>query len=263
MRSVRFAEEAARTRARLTTLLNHPGHDQKSHGRKGSGRVVEGRDLLANRNPGDLAREVVAASADYRTPWGEGDGRMVADPGLSAIAAEQGFDGPPRVVSREEMDQLVAGGSTEIFRGMDSLGAGTDSERAVSPEQMAEQLRSGDAYFGRGFAGNGYYFGTGEMGRTDAELHAQDGGSFVRATLDRSARIASADEVSDRWRSFVAEHDISTRGSSAWDAERPPMDAVFGDKGRFAAATGIDAFWVTEGHELVVLNRTKLIVEEA
>jgi hypothetical protein len=84
VRSVRFAEEAAKTRTKLATLLNHPGHDQKSHGRKGSGKT--GQDALdavpAKLTPGP------------RGHFGDYEGESLAGPdGMGSVRALSEYEG--------------------------------------------------------------------------------------------------------------------------------------------------------------------------
>ena len=61
---------------------------------------------------------------------------------MKALIREQGFDGPPHVLSQAELDTHVRAGEAELFRG-------------VSAALYAEQLRTGDLYVGQGGMGGG------------------------------------------------------------------------------------------------------------
>ncbi len=41
---------------------------------------------------------------------------------LRELARAQGFDGLPQVITKQEMDEYVASGERELFRGLDSYG---------------------------------------------------------------------------------------------------------------------------------------------
>jgi hypothetical protein len=266
VRTARFAEEVLRTRSKFAayTVLAHPGHDQKSHGRKGGGGRVEGKDLMRG-GASAMAERVASARERY------GSSR---DPALSAIAAEQGFDGPPQVVSRQEMDRLVRG-SPEIIRGVHS----TDDKTAA---EIHEEMRSGDAQFGRGVYGNGYYFAPpGGSGFAGAENFG-DGtpGAIARATLSKDAKVVGYRQIHQEHDAYFASlgHEPYRPGgfeespTGGWRESTPKSteDLVFSDLGRFAAARGYDAIKMDDSKkggyispQYLVVNRTALIVEEA
>ncbi len=88
-----------------------------------------------------------------------------ADWFLRELARDQGFDGLPEVVTSKQMDEYVANGERELFRGLDSYGM-----KGKTGENLAEQLRSGDMYVGTGLFGNGIYVAYG-VDKYDAEAY--------------------------------------------------------------------------------------------
>jgi hypothetical protein len=105
-----------------------------------------------------------------------------------AIIVEQGFDGLPHVVSREELNRHVKAVEFELFRGI----AG---EFAAA---YAERLRTGPMWVGRGGRGGGIYAAGGPDGREHAAEYAQDpGGVIVRMSLKAGARIGDVDTLND------------------------------------------------------------------
>lgn len=174
---------------------------------------------------------------------------------MSSIAHQQGFDGPPKVVSRAEMDTLVANGHTEIFRGV-GPGKGPDGA-ARSAAAIQEQLRSGAAHYGLGQYGNGIYTST---SRDNAEGIYSSGapGSVARMALHPKAKTVEYGDLSREYQ----EH-LKSGGRDNPDGH------VISDMGRFAAAKGYDAIRVPEtaaadgDSTYVVLNRTAVAVEEA
>jgi hypothetical protein len=205
--------------------------DDIRRGRPIGHRRAHGEDLVELDATG-LGHYINQNSGRYHT----------ADPGLSAVAARQGFDGRPRVVSKQEMDDLVhSGGHIELFRG---VAAG----HTKSARQINEDLRSGDAYFGTGIFGNGYYFAA---GREPAGFYSDETpGSVIRAALPKDARIIDYGEINTNY--------TGKPGSS---------NPFYSDPGRWAAARGHDAIRKKRGAAIggdyyVILNRSALVVEE-
>lgn len=110
---------------------------------------------------------------------------------LRELARDQGFDGLPDVVIKEQMDEYVAAGERELFRGLDSYGM-----RGKTGEDLAEQFRSGDLHVGTGLFGNGTYvtYGTDKY---DAEgyMGAEREGAMLRMALKSDAKVISIDEL--------------------------------------------------------------------
>jgi len=202
---------------------------------KSAGRVA-GRDMIANGGDAKLVREVDADHGSYQS----------ADTQLASIAAKQGFDGPPKVVSRSEMDRLTKD-REPLYRGVHSHGG-------VSAAAIHEQTRNGPAWFGNGIFGNGYYFAVDE----EKTRHYSDRtpGSMMRAVLDPDANIISFDDL----KTLLRDYDRKMEDDD-------PRWPVFSDPGRLAAALGYDAVRVPMsqgegGDQVLVLNRTALIIEE-
>ena len=234
----------------------------------GSGGPGSGRDLMGSDAGVDLAERIVAVRAAHAGS---------RDDALSAIAAEQGFDARPRVVDRAEMDRLVRSGSPEMLRGVQP-----NPEQGKSAEQIHEELRSGDAQFGRGVYGNGYYFAPpGGSGFAGAENFGEGEGAMLRATLDPGAKVVGYRKLREEHDAYFAAlgHEPHVPGGLERDRDsggfRPSQpkssrDLVFGDLGRFAAARGYDAVEMNDSKsggyispQWLVLNRGALIVESA
>ena len=248
----------------LLRVFNHPGHaDQKSHGRRGGGPtgagigkdrvaeiVTDSDNLLASRG------DPVAITNSYH------------DRDMVGIAERQGFDGPPRVVSREEMNAAIAAGAIQIWRGT------RPGLSNVDPAQVNETFRSGDYQPGKGFFGNGFYFtvsrGVGEAYRGadlqfdgDYNIVGFSGGApggLLRAGLDPKARVLD----------YAPGTKLKTGEGLVGSAQ-----TLLRDPGRYAAAQGYDAVRLrgrTDGvsldaesspDQILVLNRSAVIVQEA
>jgi hypothetical protein len=235
----------------------------------GGGGRAEGTDLI-KAGAAKLADDVVAERAGF-----EGRSR---DPALSAIAHRQGFDGPPEVVTRTEMDRLIKSGRPELLRGVQ---APEDGSKTAA--QIQEDMRSGDAHFGRGIYGNGYYFAPpGGSGFSGAEgFGAGPNGAMARATLRPGAKVVKYRQLEkERAEHFAGlGHDPHREGGLEPNPDgsgyrravpRSNEDLVLSDLGRYAAARGYDAVQMDDSKaggyippQWLVVNRTALIVEEA
>lgn len=210
-------------------------HDQKTHGR-GHGVMTVGRDLLAEVGVARLGEMI----RERRQSYAHLQARSFA-----VVAHEQGYDGHPNIVSKAEMDKLVADGAPQWFRGV--RGFSSDGKTAA---EYAEEFRRGEPWWCDGANGAGVYFSARE---SEATRYADvAGGGLLRAVPNPDAKVVSFTEIDERLTAAMAE--AKARGE-----EFPPHLI---DEGAFAAALGYDAMTGT-GQKIVVLNRTALIVEEA
>jgi hypothetical protein len=128
-----------------------------------------------------------------------------------ALLQEQGFDGPPHIVSARELDRYVLAGERELFRG-------------VSRVDYAHELRAGALFVGRGPLGGGIYTISG----LDALEHARDyavepDGVVLRMSLKAGAEsidaVLLADELTVEQNRQLAQlrADRSQAIRSAWE----------------------------------------------
>lgn len=254
---------------RIRGVLRHlPGkHDQSAHGRKGPKGAAKAaaKKVAAGISVGvDRLAEIKAAAADIRSKNPRGD-RF--DTELAEIARRQGFDGKPRVATAAQVDDAVAGGWTEIWRGVKDYDAGNTAA------DINERYRSGQFQPGKssGYGGGVYtsvdravaeaYRGAELKFDKDYNVIGYSGGTedgILRLALNPKARVADYDDMVDQHKAAVAEMDGDEK-------------AVLGDLGRWLAAQGYDAIRV-HGHgdgfsltdppdQYVILNRTATMVE--
>lgn len=216
------------------------------------------------------------------------------DKALAAIAAMRGFDGPPSVVSDDDLTARAAGGEREMWRGFNSTGGGEAQTRGY-----ADQFLHGGYFAGAGHLGNGTYVSYDDTARLVAEAekkwepapkdkngeftddwvreaHARDvaqarnkvrdsaagyassHGTLVRMTLDSEARVIRWDDLMAKWDQRYQE--VKARAGQGEQGKREL--ALLKDPGRFAAILGYDA--VDPGSrapgEFLILNRTALHV---
>lgn len=164
---------------------------------------------------------------------------------LRGLIHAQGFDGLPHIVTKQEMNEYVAAGERELFRGLDSYGM-----RGKTGEELAEQFRSGDLYTGLGLSGNGTYVAYG-ADKYDAEgyMGADLEGAILRMTLKFEAKVISIQELKS-----IQEKDAIVQTHSE-----------LGELGRYATFKGYDVIDVGASRNapkyMVILNRTAVRVQ--
>lgn len=224
----------------------------------GAHKPSRGRNLVADAAAQDKLRADVAAVR-------KNFNGKAADPRLAAIGAMQGYDDTPTVVTRAEMDRLLATGDyIEAWRGVSSGGGKTAA-------QIHEEMRSGPAYYGTGVFGHGYYLAT--------DKHVAEGYSdytknaMMRVLIPKSAKTRLHEDV----RRDAAK--TSTSGGRHTGSRTVKGIGTLQDPGRYAAASGLDGIEIQSGmHSGGLsashvarpgrpaynwLNRSVLIIQEA
>lgn len=254
----RLRELAERLRATRRTREGAPAQ-------KAAPAAPEPTDLTSIRAHRTAGRDL-AGTLDYEGLWAipyvQGEG----DSSLAEIWRQQGFDGPPRMVSRTEWDRLKAQGGRPIYRGVRGRVGG------ISAAEMVDRYTSGDHYPGVGVFGNGSYFTdsaktAGRYSTSEAYgplafnvgAEAFEGSAVIEAMLLPDARV-------------VDFHDLQRQGKAlgvpdGFTGVTDPRSLVLGDPGRLAAALGYDAIVIRTGegtgdygNEVLVLNRTATAV---
>lgn len=227
--------------------------------------TATGTDLIGtppNQHPNALAKKVIAArpAGVTRTPsTGTSGGRApksatAADVDLKTIADLQGFSGLPEVVTKSEMAKLANSGNyTILYRGVKATRRSSSWSAAPlagpkTAKQIQDEMRRGNAYYGVGVYGNGYY----STPSRSTAVGYSDGtaGSVIRFALPTSAKMGDYNK-------------LSAEAMKLYQHNKATMETkdVFADVGRYAAARGYDALRVTSG--IVVLNRTILKIQDA
>jgi len=184
----------------------------------------------------DLADVVKASTPDWTKPFD-----YSRDEGLLAMWRKQGFTGKPTVVSAEEFDALGPD-HVKVYRGLRS------SPKKGTADEFAEQFRTGDEPFpGIGGFGNGTYSST-DLQNASSYMSGSDA-TVLRMALRPDARIATYRDLDDAIFGGLPELSDEARA------------VVEKDAGRLATLLGYDA--VKERNQVVILNRTAVIVQEA
>lgn len=179
---------------------------------------------------------------------GKSGEEFMTDKVINSAMKREGMDGPPRIGTPEEIDDLIANDWIEAYRG-------------GSADAMDSYLY-GDYEAGLGIHGNGFYTAakvprdisnvakgvTGPTGGAPpiqvAKAYARSEGEVVRMAVNPSARIINEDDLNDLVQKMFKD-----------DAYVNAATQKVLDPGRVAAANGFDAIAVANGEYLVVLNR--------
>jgi hypothetical protein len=228
-------------------------------------RLVETVERVESRSKHERARgRDIREELDYESLWGlaKNLGDRVdygqQDDALAEIYQRQGFHGRPEVLTEAEMDQRIADGWVEVWRGF-----------GAPPEGIgyAEAFRRGETHYaGLGVHGNGTYaaFGSDASFQASTYTYHRDFGrledsprALVRMAIPPDANVGSLFDMA-----YVPE----VRGAyGVSDPVRAARGRVFSDDGRLAAAMGYDALVLDQNGRGVylILNRSMLAVQEA
>lgn len=228
--------------------------------------VAKGTDLIGqppHQRPNRLSAQVAgmrhsqATRSGYQSGSFKGSGAYrspdAADADLRSLADLQGFSGKPEVITKGEINKLQSSGSHYVlYRGVQGTSSANWRHKATggtakSAKQIQDQMRTGDAYFGVGVYGNGYYFATDRS--TAVSYSDRSPGSVIRVALPKNAKIGNYSSLSNEVQTLVS-HAKATAETKA----------VFADVGRYAAARGYDALKVPTGY--VILNRSILKIQD-
>lgn len=193
-------------------------------------------------------------------PLGSYDSR--GDLTLAEIYRVQGFDGLPTLVTRSEMDALVANGevSKRVYRGVNPAPDGKSS---------VDAYRTGKYHPGTGIYGNGTYTATNR--ETALNYGSNTEANILNMGISKQAKIITHDQLIGEFREFQSQTDdrfweLGNKWKERTKEETHEfrlLEYLRNDVGQFAAFRGYDGYTVPQGsHEyIVILNRTITYVE--
>jgi len=165
---------------------------------------------------------------------------------LKSLVKEVHFDEPPKISPAKEVSKIVEEGGIELFRG-------------VTEPEFTEQFKHGDYYAGKGMYGSGTYCGIGkEKGIPIATSYTSNKDNCViRMVLDKDAKIIPIKEVKKQIRNMQ-----KSMPPSQNDIDNKLINIITDNPGRWAAMNGYDAISVKDRDYMVVLNRSKLTIQQ-
>lgn len=161
----------------------------------GGHRRAHGKDVLE-----DLDMATIGALPKRQ---GGRDGRWRSgqhDAQLAAIAAVQGFGGPPRLVDQAQFDRLASQpGAVALYRGVED-----NYDARLSGDQIAAAFRHGPVFYGQGFSGNGIYAASDRDKALDYTSD-HDPRAVNQMVLDPQARTIGYGQVLERMAAEIPE----------------------------------------------------------
>lgn len=184
-------------------------------------------------------------------------GEATGDSTLHHVQETRGFNKKPTVVNKSDFDNLMSkGGHIELLRGIASIPPSSSHGRStLTPEEMAEQFRTGDHFPGHGMYGVGTYADATKGHANVATSTYSGGGTVIRMALPKTAKIVKFSELKRKTPSHPKNYTVPI-GKSRTDYWR----------GIHAALAGYDAIEVDATYNgnsyYVILNRGILTVQD-
>lgn len=209
-----------------------------------------GRNLLDR-----LDCAVVRSKLDQ---WFEGR----SDPGLAEIYRVQGFDGPPTLTDAHGVDEVVAAGGQQLFRGVTDLRYVHDFKYGPHTSSSPEAFLS---------TGNGTYATNLYKSALDYADNNPDG--VIRMALRPDSKTVHVTQLHREHEASLGAISAEIRRLKIVDPASAQLEKLrdayhaYEDMGRFAAAQGYDAYstngsnWRMGDQYWVVLNRTAVVTE--
>jgi hypothetical protein len=183
---------------------------------------------------------------------------------LEEIAKKQGFDGKPKVVSKEAMDKLEKEGWTIAYRGIQDLQQEGDLG-VVKAEELAEQFRTGEYFAGFGRAGNGIYFAKDEeVAQRYAEgSSGREEGEVIKVAIPPNALMSE-----NNFRKELSKHKDLLTGSGSGYVGKWYGDDDMGRKLASQGERGVElslnfGVGTDKAPAFIIFDRSMLAVEES
>jgi hypothetical protein len=157
---------------------------------------------------------------------------------MAAMLHARRADALPLVVSESEIQNHIAQGETELWRG-------------VEEKQYASKFKGGPIHISTGVMGSGIYTALGSGGRTYAEDFTNQGrGELMHMSLQKDAKVGD-------WATVAEQMAVESQKVKMSD---PVNRTLYSDVGVFGAASGFDALKSDKLGILLLLNRNKVRV---
>lgn len=175
---------------------------------------------------------------------------------------EIGYDGKPKIVTKEEYDKLKSEGAREIARGIRGYGI-----EGKNGQDFYDQYKSGEMYIGsqRVFGSGTYYSYENDVKDTISRYSNADGLTHT-ALIDKSAKIITDRKLNE----LKAEYGQKMMDKALQLGNKDPQlaneyytkmnNVINMDNGIFASSLGYDAIDVEDAQYIVSLNRSKIIL---
>lgn len=158
---------------------------------------------------------------------------------LEEFAKIQKFDGPATIVDSKTFNKSIKDNKFKnVYRGFTN-------------KTSSEKFALGDYYAGQGISGNGIYV---SENKSFAKRYSGESGSILSIAIPSNYNIISIEKLFDERRSFIEKN----KSLDNIDLVKKFVK----DAGRFAILMGYDAIKIPDTSEIIILNRSGLLVKE-
>ena len=161
---------------------------------------------------------------------------------IEQLAKENGFDGLPIEVSKSEYKRLLNDGNIKMQRVV-------STNKANTAEYYRNQFINGKYHSGTGLYGNGIYASIKE---SDITTYSTKESAVIKMALSKDAKVLKFADEYDEYK-YIANDLKNYKGIQL---------KIMEDPGRNAIIKGYDAIYIQDKGYYVILNRTKVYVEE-
>ncbi len=181
-----------------------------------------------------------------------------ADLVLGHIASKRGFDGKPTLANSKDVDAMIKDGGIELYRGVSEY-------RGKSSSDLVDQFKNGECFYGMGIYGNGIYTMS-SLKNSDPKKSAINYSSgsdegVMRMVLPKDANVIDSGKLDEIGFDVEAQIEKHAMGKSPKE-ESDIYSSQITEPGRLAAMLGYDAIHVKRNGMFIILNRSKVRVEE-
>ena len=161
--------------------------------------------------------------------------RSTRDKILEELAKQNGFNGRSQIVTKDYFKKKSEEG-TVLYRG-------------IQGNKSIEHISEGEYYAGKGISGNGIYASD---VKSFAKRYAGKNGTLVTMLLPNDSNVIDIQELFKVRRQFLDDN------KNHEDIDL--LSKIVKDAGRFAVVMGYDAVKIPDTSEMIILNRSKLLI---
>lgn len=203
-------------------------------------------DVMKSINDVDNEGEAYFILGSYMNARSNDGSKLKSDVFLERIVSKDNFDGLPKLVSLDELDNI----------------AGKKLYRGVSSSEYANEFKRGKYFGGTGILGSGIYTAYGKDAKNISTIFAARG-EVIEMKLDESAKVIDYEDIGNISRNMqkaisgkMYSKDVSDRDKKAYSRSY----YIIQNEGRLAALLGYDAINVPHDEYMIILNRSKIVV---
>jgi hypothetical protein len=165
------------------------------------------------------------------------------------VAEILGFKGAPKLANDKEFETLK--NSSDYMYITRNVAVFDDVKNSKIIDQRIEDFKKGGKFDGKGMKGDGFYFSA------NGKYWGDKNDKVIEAVIKKN-QVADYQKVYDKWQNEVFENE---KYINKFNGYKKAATRITDNFGAWATAKGYTAL-LSNGDEMIVLNRTKLIVKK-